>query len=416
MNKWVLLCLLVAGTSAEIKSQSFRNGLGIHFAGIDFYGPQSGQYLGYSHTEADGNSKMRFGWDPAIQASYWYKINRSFDFVPTLNVSALQYPDSKNDLIYQQAKQGKTFFQGALPFVSLDLNVHYNILERGKHFLSPYVISGLSASLRSSKAGVDLPLGAGLQLAIQKNIQFVWQSDYRLAITSSNQNHLVHSIGIVYWWNNKQKSAPAATTKNEPVVAKDTDNDGIPDSEDACPTLPGRKELKGCPDTDGDGIADPYDKCPTVAGLAKYGGCPIPDTDHDGFNDEVDKCPDVASSTNNGCPEIKQEDKKNIDIAAKGIYFESNSAQIRTVSLENLDKIVAKVTIEGHTDNTGSSESNMLLSQHRADACKDYLVLKGISADRIQSNGYGDTQPVAGNNSEEGKAKNRRTEFKIHSY
>ena len=185
--------------------------------------------------------------------------------------------------------------------------------------------------------------------------------------------------------------------------------------------MAGPKALHGCPDTDGDGIPDNIDKCPKIAGISKYEGCPIPDSDRDGFNDEVDKCPTVASSINNGCPEIKQEVIEKISKAAKGINFETNSAVINKSSYADLDNIVSmlnseptyRVDIAGHTDNVGTPENNLTLSQQRADACKAYLIEKGIAASRISSVGYGDTKPIAANSSEEGRAKNRRTEFTL---
>src|SRR5690606_8776937 len=123
----------------------------------------------------------------------------------------------------------------------------------------------------------------------------------------------------------------------------DSDNDGIADKDDACPTVAGTAKYKGCPipDTDGDGINDEDDACPTVAGLAKYKGCPIPDTDGDGVNDEEDRCPNVAGpASNRGCPEIKEEVKKQLDIAAKAIQFETGKSIIKSSSYKTLDDVV----------------------------------------------------------------------------
>jgi len=72
-----------------------------------------------------------------------------------------------------------------------------------------------------------------------------------------------------------------------------------------------------------------------------------------------------------------------------------------------------EVEIAGHTDNTGSEEDNLKLSQRRADRVKKYLINEGIDARRIKAKGYGENQPVAGNNTKEGKQKNRRTEVRI---
>lgn len=98
----------------------------------------------------------------------------------------------------------------------------------------------------------------------------------------------------------------------------DRDKDKIADFKDRCPDHPGPFETKGCPDTDGDGIIDPDDACPKVAGLKKFSGCP--DTDGDGIEDEVDDCPKVPGPMNTGgCPDkdsdgIKDSDDKCPDV------------------------------------------------------------------------------------------------------
>lgn len=86
---------------------------------------------------------------------------------------------------------------------------------------------------------------------------------------------------------------------------KDTDKDGLLDEVDACPTEPGPKERKGCParDTDRDGVLDDFDKCPTEPGLVEKEGCPLRDTDGDGLLDDVDACPTVKGEARyRGCP------------------------------------------------------------------------------------------------------------------
>lgn len=103
------------------------------------------------------------------------------------------------------------------------------------------------------------------------------------------------------------------------------------------------------------------------------------------------------------------------------VYFESNSAKLQAISSVELDALVAYLTstsnttilIEGHTDNTGSDAQNNLLSLQRAEAIANYLQQKGIYRNRIQSRGLGATQPIADNNTSEGRAKNRRTSFTI---
>lgn len=195
----------------------------------------------------------------------------------------------------------------------------------------------------------------------------------------------------------------------------DRDKDGVADIDDACPDVAGLAQYKGCPDTDGDGLPDNTDKCPNAAGPAANEGCP--DTDNDGVADHMDKCPTVPGTVNNqGCPEIKAEVKKRLAFAATAIQFDLGKATIKKTSNKLLDEIVKilndypdyNMTIDGHTDNTGKPEKNMQLSKDRAAAVKGYFIAKGISADRLSSDGYGDTKPVASNKTAKGRAQNRR--------
>ncbi len=123
----------------------------------------------------------------------------------------------------------------------------------------------------------------------------------------------------------------------------DTDGDGINDKEDKCPTVAGVKEYQGCPipDTDGDGINDKDDKCPTVPGVVEYQGCPIPDTDGDGINDKEDKCPALfGTKENQGCPDIKNEIKKTVDYAANNILFATAKYTLLSKSFKGLNEVV----------------------------------------------------------------------------
>ncbi|MFN4082836.1 MAG: OmpA family protein [Bacteroidia bacterium] len=103
------------------------------------------------------------------------------------------------------------------------------------------------------------------------------------------------------------------------------------------------------------------------------------------------------------------------------IFFDTDKFNLKDESLVELNKLVqllntntsVKIEIGGHTDNTGDVKKNLTLSQNRAKAVFDYLVKNNISANRLSYKGYADTQPVADNNTPEGKAKNRRTEIKI---
>ncbi|MEO5571327.1 MAG: OmpA family protein [Bacteroidia bacterium] len=229
----------------------------------------------------------------------------------------------------------------------------------------------------------------------------------------------------------------------------DKDADGIADKDDDCPDVKGLAALKGCPDADSDGIADKDDKCPDTktgykvdatgcpmdndkdgimneddacpdkAGNAALKGCP--DTDGDGVADNEDRCPTVKGTiANKGCPEMAKEDVKKITQIASKIYFETNVAKLKAISLPQLDALVdilkkydgANLTIEGHTDNVGEDAYNMELSQKRTESVKEYLMSKGILESRLTAKGFGETMPISDNKTKTGRAQNRRVELK----
>ncbi|ACT95318.1 OmpA family protein [Dyadobacter fermentans] len=108
-------------------------------------------------------------------------------------------------------------------------------------------------------------------------------------------------------------------------------------------------------------------------------------------------------------------------VRLNNIFFATGKATLREESFPELNRIAISMTenktlaieLGGHTDNTGSAEFNVNLSQERADTVREYLIGKGIEPDRIASKGYGETKPVATNDTPEGQQQNRRVEFKI---
>jgi OOP family OmpA-OmpF porin len=200
----------------------------------------------------------------------------------------------------------------------------------------------------------------------------------------------------------------------------DDDNDGVVNSEDRCPNTPAgvKVDSSGCEiDSDGDGVGDSKDKCPNTPRGVKVdaNGCPL-DSDGDGVTDDKDKCPNTAKGTpvdNNGCDLSKE-------YTLHGVNFEFDSATLTSESRAILDEALRilqrhpdlKVEIAGHTDSSGSDEYNQGLSQRRAKSVLDYLVGKGANAANLTAKGYGESQPVADNGSKEGRAQNRRVEFR----
>jgi len=206
----------------------------------------------------------------------------------------------------------------------------------------------------------------------------------------------------------------------------DRDGDGVADKDDQCPDQPGPKENFGCPwgDRDGDGVPDNKDVCPDLPGPAENAGCPWPDRDGDGVPDKDDKCPDEPGpKENQGCPRkmslvIVKKDR--IEIKQQ-VHFARNRSRILPDSFEVLRQVAAvvkdtpslHVRIEGHTDNVGKLDSNLKLSQDRADAVKEFLLKQNVPPVQLIAEGYGPTRPIASNASRAGKAANRRVEFRL---
>ena len=116
---------------------------------------------------------------------------------------------------------------------------------------------------------------------------------------------------------------------------------------------------------------------------------------------------------------------KNIDIGSKialrNVFFDTGRAEVKLDSYPELDRLIQlmkdvpslQIELSGHTDNVGGQSANLSLSQRRAEAVRDYLVKRSVDGNRVTAKGYGATRPVDSNDTKEGRANNRRTEFEI---
>jgi OOP family OmpA-OmpF porin len=216
-------------------------------------------------------------------------------------------------------------------------------------------------------------------------------------------------------------NTPTGTRVDANGCPMDTDGDGVADPSDRCPGTPAGARVdpsNGCPvDADGDGVVDSQDRCPgTAAGLGvDPNGCPA-DADGDGVPDARDTCPGTPAGTSvdaTGCPAAGP-------VVLEGVSFLTGSAKLTLNSQGPLDRVVTalreraelRVVIEGHTDNVGNRDANLRLSKARADAVRAYFIAKGIAASRLTAVGIGPDQPVAPNDTEEGRAKNRRVQLR----
>ena len=299
----------------------------------------------------------------------------------------------------------------------------------------------------------------GFNFWFSDNIALNLQSTFKYAFEDAAPKHFQHAAGIKIIFGGKDTDDDGIYDKDDecPETAgllefngcPDTDGDGIEDRQDACPNEAGLAQFGGCPDTDGDGVADPQDQCPTVAGLpalngcpdadgdgirddqdecpneagpAENKGCPFEDRDNDGVLDKDDQCPDVAGTVaNNGCPEVTAVVIAELNEYSKTVLFDLNKATIREESQEALNNIAEIMKefpttvfhIGGHTDSSGSDQYNLQLSDERAASVREYLVSQGIPASRLTSEGYGETNPIATNNTAAGRQENRRVEISL---
>ena len=180
-------------------------------------------------------------------------------------------------------------------------------------------------------------------------------------------------------------------------------------------------------DGDGDGVPDSADRCPAQA-APTADGCPAPlapaepprDTDGDGIDDSKDECPGTLEGLKvdaSGCVTSAGSQT----IVLKGVTFLAGSTELTPEAKSVLDDAYTalagqtnlKVEVGGHTDSSGADAVNLALSQRRAESVRQYLVGKGIAADRLVAKGYGEAQPVADNKTAQGRSANRRVELKI---
>lgn len=186
---------------------------------------------------------------------------------------------------------------------------------------------------------------------------------------------------------------------------------------------PGR-ELLGAPcavpDQDGDGVPDTQDKCPAVAARTAD-GCPLPAPVAAPAPAPV--AAPVAAPVPSPAPVVASPVPAPAvmpgALVLTGVVFDNNQATLRPEAMAILDRAVltlrqwgdVKVEVAGHTDSWSDDDHNLKLSQSRAQTVRDYLVARGIAADRLSAKGYGEARPIADNATEMGRAQNRRVEL-----
>ena len=355
--------------------------------------------------------------------------------------AALPYAVESNFAISTSAESDANKWQRHMQF---SLAKDWQVSEQVRVQPSAWVMSTAGASTHMSfnvnayiqdkfmvgagyRNNTDLAIAIGASLG---KIQIAYSYDLHstgISAVASGSHELGARYSIASKYADSDGDGVADTDDECPDVfgklngCPDSDMDGVADKDDECPEVAGLPQFNGCPDTDGDGIPDKIDECPDVAGLPQFNGCP--DTDGDGIPDHLDSCPKTPATegSEDGCPELTEEQKQVIEEAFGNLEFETGKAKIKEASFAFLMKLAMllkenptwQVDLAGHTDNVGTEEANIELSNNRVQAVVAFLITLEVPQDRMIVSHFGESKPIDSNDTEEGRARNRRVEMKF---
>lgn len=273
---------------------------------------------------------------------------------------------------YNAVISGATYDQWGLSNIGLMGRYHF-----GDGNLRPYLAAGVGylshRNINDEGEGLSTSLGLGLQGKLARHwsarAQILWRGD---TDGSSLPNHSgfsdwIYSVGLSFDFGGAEPPPPPPPRPAEPPPPP--------------PPPPN-------PDLDGDGVPNERDKCPNTRPGAVV---------------DLDGCEVEAV------------------IELEGVHFDFDKATIRPEGKVVLNEAAAllstheRVVVEvaGHTDSVGTDAYNQGLSERRANAVKDYLTAQGVTASRLTARGYGESRPVASNDTDEGRAENRRVELVV---
>ncbi|WP_372738580.1 OmpA family protein [Neptunomonas sp.] len=174
----------------------------------------------------------------------------------------------------------------------------------------------------------------------------------------------------------------------------------------------------GCEsDSDRDGVYDSSDDCPNSIMGARVNSVGCVDEDEDGVLDRSDACLMTPANTivdQTGCPVVAKISLEGVNFGYKSSELTHDSKSILDVAVEKLNNTDVNFVIEGHTDSIASRAYNLDLSLQRAQSVLNYLLAAGVASERMTAIGYGETQPIASNQTDEGRARNRRVAFNLN--
>ncbi|MEM7658232.1 MAG: OmpA family protein, partial [Bacteroidota bacterium] len=402
------ICLTFLGqTQAQTSENRWMAGLSAVF--MDYQGPLTGDYL------------QARSWNPGITMGAHAYLN------PLLNLSVNSsfvpeaiYPLGENNFLSTSLIDANVLTR---------IKANNGKLLREDAVFAPYIGTGFGVNSASNNVRLYVPAVLGIQFQVSQNFSLQIETTYKQSIKKGDIHPLTHTAGFVFALpdNGKPKRPepdPDPDVEDMEMLA-DADKDGVPDRDDICPDEKGKAMYLGCPDAPADenediAEAQPQDPTPQQpVQEIEVQQQPAPQIDQvmidDGQNEQFQPAEELRP--------VSQADLAILEDAMSNVYFEQGSDILKPESLNVLDEVAMvlernpqyNLDVLGHTDNTGDHNSNLVLSIKRAFKVKYYLVYeKNVRMSRIASDGYSSAAPKFDNDTAEGRAKNRRVEFKLH--
>lgn len=358
-----------------------------------------------------------FDDDRDLSESGTFGVGLEYRFKPNWAIEAM----------FSRADADRKYVAGSSDFEEIRVDGTYYFAPQDKAW-NPYVSMGAghadfgvndASAVRTAGTNHDetrVNVGTGARYNISDSISLRGDLREFHGIDESTFDTQV-SLGISVAFNRTVGSAAPAPA--------DMDGDGVPDSRDQCPGTPAGATVDstGCePDADRDGVPDSRDACPDtpLGAMVDSRGCEL-DSDNDGVVDTQDLCPNTTAGAEvdeTGCEGITE----TIETFTIEVQFPTNSSVIGRTFDDEIRRVADTlnanpetiVEIAGHADNTGKASYNQMLSQRRAEAVAARLTGPlGVDPADVSARGYGESEPVASNDTAAGRAENRRVEARI---
>jgi outer membrane protein OmpA-like peptidoglycan-associated protein len=406
-----VLVLSLSFAQAQTSDNRWMAGLSAIF--MDYQGPLTGDYLQARSFDPGITMGAHAYLTPLLNLS----VNSSF-------VPEASYPITQDNIL-------RTSLIDANVLARVKLN--NGKLLREDALLAPYIGSGFGLNSASNNVRLYIPAVLGLQIQVSKNFSLQLETTYKQPLKKGATQPLTHSAGFVFALpgNSPPPKRPVETKMEDTEMLVDSDKDGVPDRNDVCPDVKGKAMYLGCPDAPATEPEEAIAENETDPAVEQHiqeiqlNPNPAPQQTPAGQTQIQDGNPDRITITQPEAPlrPISEADQAYLEKAMRNVYFEKGSDILTNESLTVLDTVAQilnrndqyDLDVLGHTDNTGNATTNVVLSVKRAFKVKYYLVYdKGVRMSRINSDGYSSAAPLYDNSTAEGRAKNRRVEFKLH--